>query len=57
MQCVHAVNSWNYFNEIFKNRYLQKFRPSKIQRYTDIAGGLLVEALDYGSKDPGFQSH
>ena len=57
MQCVHAVNSCNYFNEIFKNRYLQKFRPSKIQRYTDIAGGLLVEALDYGSKDPGFQSH
>ena len=22
-----------------------------------VAGGLLVKALDYGSKDPGFQSH
>ena len=22
-----------------------------------VAGGLSVKALDYGSKDPGFQSH
>ena len=29
-QCAHAVNSRNYFNKIFKNRYLRKFRPSKI---------------------------
>ena len=27
---VHAANSRNYFNEIFKNRYSRKFRPSKI---------------------------
>ena len=33
VRCAHAVNSQNYFNEIFKNRYLQKFRPSKILCY------------------------
>ena len=34
VQCIHAANSWNYFNEIFKNRYSWKFRPLKILRYT-----------------------
>ena len=33
MQCVHAANSWNYFNKIFKNCYSWKFWPSKIQHY------------------------
>ena len=27
MQCACAANSRNYFNEIFKNHYSQKFRP------------------------------
>ena len=30
VQCVHAANSRNYFNEFFKNCYSWKFRPSKI---------------------------
>ena len=27
VQCVHAANSQNYFNEILKNRYSRKFGP------------------------------
>ena len=27
------------------------------ERWRRVAGCLLVKALDYGSKDPGFQSH
>ena len=27
VQCVCATNSYNYFNKIFKNHYLRKFRP------------------------------
>ena len=30
VQCARAANLRNYFNKIFKNRYSQKFRPSKI---------------------------
>ena len=38
MECARAANLRNYFNEIFKNRYSRKCRPSKILRYTEFYG-------------------
>ena len=49
------VSSW--YHLILLSQCLAALICSLVMSTLGVAGGLLVKALDYGSKDPGFQSH